>query len=46
MPISEASILDWVNRGRVQDPVVRAGIRQRLGRGGRLPGADAGEPPG
>jgi cyclopropane-fatty-acyl-phospholipid synthase len=30
MPISEARILDWVERGRVPDAVVRAGIRQRL----------------
>jgi len=30
MPISEARIIDWVERGRVPDAVIRAGIRQRL----------------
>ncbi len=41
MPISEARILDWVERGRVPDPVVRAGIRQRLKKmSDELPGAE------
>jgi hypothetical protein len=41
MPISEARILDWVERGRVPDPVVRAGIRQRLKKmATNLPGAE------
>jgi cyclopropane-fatty-acyl-phospholipid synthase len=41
MPISEARILDWVERGRVPDPVVRAGIRQRLKKmSDDLPGAE------
>jgi cyclopropane-fatty-acyl-phospholipid synthase len=41
MPISEARILDWVERGRVPDPVVRAGIRQRLKKMvEELPGTD------
>jgi len=30
MPLSEAKIIDWVERGRVPDSVIRAGIRQRL----------------
>lgn len=30
MPLSEARIIDWVERGRVPDSVIRAGIRQRL----------------
>ena len=30
MPFSEARIIGWVERGRVPDPIVRAGIRQRL----------------
>ncbi len=41
MPISEARILDWVERGRVPDPVVRAGIRQRLKKmSDELPGGE------
>jgi cyclopropane-fatty-acyl-phospholipid synthase len=39
--LSEATIIDWVERGRVPDPVVRAGIRQRLRRTlAELPGDD------
>ena len=30
MPSAEATIIDWVERGRVPDGVIRAGIRQRL----------------
>lgn len=30
MPITEAKIINWVERGRVPDTIVRAGIRQRL----------------
>ncbi|MCF7985448.1 MAG: cyclopropane-fatty-acyl-phospholipid synthase family protein [Thiohalocapsa sp.] len=30
MPFAEAAIIDWVERGRVPDSVIRAGIRQRL----------------
>jgi cyclopropane-fatty-acyl-phospholipid synthase len=30
MPITEAKIINWVERGRVPDTMVRAGIRQRL----------------
>lgn len=30
MPFAEATIIDWVERGRVPDPLIRAGIRQRL----------------